>query len=189
VKTFFLGKDLNIPFPLFLFSIKSKRGFGDIMQEKTELVTLRLPRSLYAAVMAISKKGELYFSDVLKIAIKNGLSSKGANDEIAEKISLYREENEFYDADLKIRIRMKEAYALSNFKKLVNQLAINSDISRVKRMKVINDVLERINRTEGKDSDTHCEATKWLQTNYPQLIYKSKESRCIAREGKDIITE
>lgn len=159
------------------------------MREKSELITLRIPRSLYAVIMAISKKGSLYFSDVLRTAIKFGLSSKEANSEIAEKIELYRRENAFQDGDEELRIMMKEAYAVSNFKKLVNQLSVNSEVSRVKKMQVIQKLFDRIEKTEGKNSESYCEAQKWLISNYPQLVYRSKESGSKVKPSTDTITE
>lgn len=159
------------------------------MREKTELITLRIPRSLYSVILAISKSGNLYFSDVIRTAVQFGLSSKGAKEELAKKIDLYRKESAFADGDQEIKIAMKEAYSVSNFKQLVNQLWSNSEISRLKKIQVINSLFDRIEKTEGKDSESYCEVQKWLMSNYPQLAVRLRESVSRVKGKADTITE
>lgn len=159
------------------------------MNGKSELITLRIPRSLYAVIMGISKKSNLYFSDVLRTAVKYGISTKECSVELSEKTELYKKEVAFEQGDLELRIILKEAYSVSNFKKLVNQLAVNSEISRTKKMQVVQKIFERIEKTEGRNSESYCEAQKWLISNYPQLVYRSRESDFKVKVGRDIITE
>lgn len=159
------------------------------MREKTEIMSMRIPHSLYAVLMAMTKKSGLYFSDVLKLVIKNGLNSKEMNNELKEKTEFYKRETAFDEGDEELRIAMKEAYSVSNFKKLVNQLWGNSEVSRVKKMQVIQKLFDRIEKTEGNNSESYCEAQKWLISNYPNLVYRSKESGFKAKSEKDIIIE
>jgi hypothetical protein len=159
------------------------------MPEKTELVTIRISRSLYSLLFALAKKSNLYLSEILKQAIYAGIKDDGFDAAISSRAELCKKQNVFYDYDEQIRISMKEAYLLDNFKRLINQLSSNTNVLKKDKQKLAEFLFKRIEEVEGKDSETYGEATKWLISNYPQLIYKSKESRCIAREGKDIITE
>lgn len=124
-------------------------------------VNIRISTNLNNYIRALTDEKETTFTHTFETLLQIGLENrKEANKELEKKRILARESLKLETADATLRLELKKAYLIKNFRKLLYQLLMTEDMSKKSKQTVIETMFKRIEDVFGKESEEYQEAQR-----------------------------
>lgn len=128
-----------------------------------EYIGVRVSTATEIFITKLSNQLGIGFSETLRMIIQKGMNQFdriNIDEDTKQILEVAKMTEQFRLSDLMIKMHLKKAFLLSNFKKLIMQLR-EKDISKSDRMTVALMCLRRIEHTYGKQSEQYKEAVEW----------------------------
>lgn len=128
--------------------------------EKTP-INVRIETTLVGYIRAVASQQDKSFTEVIESMFKIALQNRHDVDKDLEKKRIVALESiKFEEADALIRIELKKAYSVENFRKLIYRLQQSRDVSKHRRIEVLKAMMSRIEEIFGKKSPEYKECLR-----------------------------
>jgi hypothetical protein len=130
------------------------------MTEK-EIISFRVPTSVSIYVRQKSKDLEMSYTELIMTLILIGLeNSKDIEENLEKKRNLAIQNLKMIEADSELKIIMKRAFLVDNYRKLMSKVNI-SYMNTARKEEIRISLLNRIKLACGEDSEEYKGALKW----------------------------
>ena len=138
--------------------------------KKTEILNVRVPAIFFRYIVLKAEKEKMSVSEYTRHLLQTGRDfSKETDPKLQQIKKMSQDEDKFLLVDTALKHEIKKCYLLDNFYRLRDDLLRKKNVSKERKIRMLNLSLDRIKEILGEESEEFKEAEKWLITKKLQV--------------------